>query len=270
MASHELDKSQIPVVILCGGFGTRLRGAHTEELPKPLVPVGQYPILWHVMKVYGAQGFRRFVLCLGYKSREIKDYFVRYRETQSDFTVHMSGKHELVFHDAVADEDWEVTCAETGLYTQTGGRLKRVRKYIDTDTFCFTYADSIGGVDLDQLLDVHTSVGRIGTVTGVRPTSRYGEIIAEGNEVEEFNEKPTVAQGLISGGYFAFQTDFFDYLDDDPGLVLETGPLPKLSRDGQLAISVFDGFWRGMDTAREYKELNDLWEQGEAPWKIWD
>lgn len=266
-----LDKRDIPVVILCGGYGTRIRGAVEEDLPKPLIPVGGYPIVWHIMKVYGAQGYRRFVLCLGYKSWRIKEYFLSYKEQQASYTMKLgtTASDGIEFHDNITEEDWEVTFAETGLETQTGGRLSRVRKYVDTPTFAFTYADSIGDVDLDKTLGVHRDVGRIGTVTGVHPVSRYGEIVVDGNRVEEFNEKPTVATGRISGGYFFFQREFFDYLHDGVDLVLETGPLPKLARDGQLAMAPHDGFWRGMDTYREYKELNGLWADGDAPWKIW-
>ncbi len=267
--SEQLDKRDIPVVILCGGFGTRLRGAVEEEIPKPLVPVGDFPILWHVMKVYGAQGFRRFVLCLGYKSWTIKQYFMSYREQQASFSMNLGDGGALTYHDEVTEEDWEITFAETGLATQTGGRLSRIRRYIDTETFAFTYADSIGAIDLDAQLAVHRASGRIGTVTGVNPVSRYGEIVVEGTDVVEFNEKPTVATGRISGGFFLFQREIFDYVHDGADLVFETGPLPKLARDGQLSMYEHNGFWRGMDTYREYKELNDLWAADEAPWKIW-
>jgi glucose-1-phosphate cytidylyltransferase len=260
---------EIPVVILCGGLGTRLR-EETERLPKPLVDIGGKPILWHIMKVYGHYGFRRFILCLGYKGWDIKEYFLRYREHLCDMTIRMSDDHRPVFHNSVGDENWEVTCAETGLLTATGARLWRVRQYIDTDTFMFTYGDGIGGVDLDRLLKLHFERGRIGTVTAVHPTSRYGEMHVEGNLVAEFNEKPTLPEGFVSGGFFVFQREFLRYLNDDPDLFFEHDPLQKLARDGELAAYPHEGFWMGMDTYREYTELNRLWEEGVAPWKVWD
>src|SRR3954451_22462173 len=200
----------IPVVILCGGMGTRLR-EETDRVPKPLVEVGEKPVLWHIMKIYAHHGFRRFILCLGYKSWLIKEFFLRYHEYMSDFTVR-PGKGEPVFQDGAGTEDWEVTCAETGLKTATGARLRRVRDYIDADTFMFTYGDGIGKVDLTALLDFHYGHGKVGTVTGVRPSSRYGEMTVDGHRVVEFAEKP-LAEGYVSGGFFVFQRPFLDYLD---------------------------------------------------------
>jgi len=260
---------QIPVVILSGGLGTRLR-EETERVPKPLVEIGEKPILWHIMKLYGHHGLRRFVLCLGYKSWLIKEFFLRYREHVSDFTLTMNGQHQTRFHDSHADEDWEVTCAETGLETATGARLWRVRDYVPTETFMFTYGDGIGNVDIGALLDFHHERGLIGTVTGVRPTSRYGEMSVRDGRAIEFNEKPTVPEGFVSGGFFVFQREFFDYLNDDPQLYFEHAPLRNLARDGELAVFPHEGFWMGMDTYREYTELNELWATGKAAWKVWE
>ncbi len=201
MSTKEAPIERIPVVILAGGMGTRLREA-TESVPKPLVEIGEKPILWHIMKLYGHYGLKRFVLCLGYKSWQIKEYFLRYREHLSDVTVHIGKDHRTVFHNQPAEEDWEVTMAETGLLTGTGARLRFVRDYVDTDTFMFTYGDGIGEVDVAALLDFHRSHGKIGTVTGVHPTSRYGEMRVDGHAVAEFNEKPTTAAGFVSGGFF--------------------------------------------------------------------
>jgi glucose-1-phosphate cytidylyltransferase len=264
-----LDPADIPVVILCGGMGTRLREV-TESVPKPLVDIGGQPILWHVMKLYDHYGFRRFVLCLGYKSWEIKEYFLRYREHRSDFTIQLRGEHELEFHDNLGDEEWEITCAETGMLTGTGGRLYRVQHYVDTPTFMFTYADGIGDVALDELLRFHRHHGRIGTVTGVHPTSRYGELRTAEHQVLEFDEKPTKAEGLVSGGFFVLQREFFGYLNDEPSLLFEAEPMQKLARDGELGVFAHEGFWMGMDTYREYSALNDMWNRGEAPWKVWE
>jgi glucose-1-phosphate cytidylyltransferase len=259
---------EIPVVILCGGMGTRLR-EETDKVPKPLVEIGEKPILWHIMKIYAHHGFRRFILCLGYKSWLIKEFFLRYREYVSDFTLELNSEHRPVFRDNSADEDWSVTCAETGLTTATGARLWRVRDYIDTDTFMFTYGDGIGRVDLGAVLDFHYEQGSIGTVTGVHPTSRYGEMKVDGTKAVEFNEKPTVPSGFVSGGFFVFRQDFFRYLNDDPGLFFEHAPLRNLARDGELSVYPHDDYWIGMDTYRELTELNELWASGEAPWKVW-
>jgi glucose-1-phosphate cytidylyltransferase len=258
----------MPVVILAGGMGTRLREV-TESVPKPLVEIGEQPILWHIMKIFGHHGARQFVLCLGYKSWLIKEFFLRYREHVSNFSIELTDEHRPDFHDHNADEDWRVTLVETGLKTATGARLQRVKDYVDTDTFMFTYGDGIGAVDISALLDFHYEQGKIGTVTGVHPTSRYGEMRVEGTKVVEFNEKPTLPEGFVSGGFFVFQREFFEYLNDDPGLFFEHAPLQSLARDGELAVFPHDGFWMGMDTFRDYTELNERWASGEAPWKVW-
>ena len=269
---ENLDTADIPVVILCGGMGTRLREA-SEKLPKPLVDIGGRPILWHVMKVYRAQGFRRFILCLGYKGDSIKRWFLDYQATTSDFTLHMGDGHRQEFHSAHGQEDWEVTFAETGLLSGTGARIRRIRPYLrGAETFLLTYGDGIGDVDLGRLLAQHRSSGRIGTVTAVHPGSRYGEMKVDPglSAVTEFNEKPTRADGWVSGGFFAFERRFADeYLDDDPSLFLEHDPLRKLAADGQLGMVPHEGFWMGMDTFRDWTELNGLWDRGEARWKIW-
>ena len=268
MAAARTPTDQIPVVILAGGLGTRLR-EETERVPKPLVEIGEKPILWHIMKIYSHFGFRRFVLCLGYKSWLIKEFFLRYREHVCDFTLEMNGHHTPRFHDNSADEHWKITFPETGLHTATGARLRRVRDYVDTDTFMFTYGDGIGRVDIPALLDFHYESGRIGTVTGVHPQSRYGEMRVAGGRAVEFNEKPTLAEGFVSGGFFVFQREFFEYLNDDPGLFFEREPLQRLARDGELSVYPHDDFWMGMDTFRDFTELNELWATGDAPWKVW-
>lgn len=263
-----LSAASVPVVILAGGMGTRLR-EETEHLPKPLLSIGEQPILWHIMKVYGHFGHRRFILCLGYKSWLIKQYFLNYREQISDFTVGLKGEQSPVFHDGANTEDWEVTCAETGLLTGTGGRISRIRDHVDSDVFMLTYGDGIGRMDLAGLLEFHQGHDRIGTVTGVHPTSRYGEMRSEGSKVVEFNEKPTQPEGFVSGGFFVFDRGIFDYLTDDVDLFFEKEPLQMLARDGELAVFPHDGYWLGMDTYRDYTELNDLWRGGNPPWRIW-
>jgi glucose-1-phosphate cytidylyltransferase len=262
------EQRDVPVVILCGGQGTRLR-EETEYRPKPMVEIGTRPILWHIMKLYGAHGLDRFVLCLGYKGWEIKQYFLRYQEMLSDFTVHMDGSRPLEFHNEDGRESWRVTCAETGADTATGARLWAVRRYVEqAETFCLTYGDGVADVDIGALLAFHRAHGRLATVTGVHPTSRFGEIEVDGDRVVEFAEKP-VAQGLVSGGFFVFQREALRYLDDDPQLFLEQKPLRGLARDGQLAVYVHEGFWHSMDTYRDYLHLNALWKQEQPPWKVW-
>ena len=266
------NAADIPVVILCGGMGTRLREA-SEKLPKPLVDIGGKPILWHVMKIYSAHGFRHFVLCLGYKSELIKRYFLELREHTSDFTLHMTGDYAPRYHnDADADEGWEVTFVDTGLQTGTGGSIKKVADHLRSDVFALTYGDGIGDIDLTAELCHHVEQGRMATVVGVHPTSRFGEIhVDEGlAQVTEFNEKPTLATGWVSGGFFLFNRPFvFDYLSDDPGLLLESEPLQRVARDGQLTLFPHEGFWAGMDTFRDWTDPNPLWDAGEATWKIW-
>jgi glucose-1-phosphate cytidylyltransferase len=259
-----------PVVILCGGMGTRLREA-SEKLPKPLVEVGGKPILWHVMKIYGHYGFRRFILCLGYKGDQIRRYFLEYRAHVNDFTLELAGNRPPRWHGDRVAEDWEITFVETGLLTGTGGRVSRVADHIDTDVFMLTYGDGIGAINIEALVKQHLESGRIGTVTGVHPASRYGEMYVAGNEVVEFKEKPKLATGWVSGGFFAFNRIMIDkYLNDEPGLVLEKEPLQSLAADGELGAYKHEGFWMGMDTFRDWTELNELWDSGNAPWNVWD
>ena len=266
----DFNPAEIPVVILCGGMGTRLREA-SEKLPKPLVDVGGKPILWHVMKTYGHYGFRRFILCLGYKGDQIRRYFLEYREHMNDFTLELAADRPPRWHGEGVIEDWEITFVETGLLTGTGGRVRRVADHIDTDVFMLTYGDGIGAVNIPALVDQHLKAGRIGTVTGVHPASRYGEMHVYGSEVTEFNEKPTLATGWVSGGFFTFDRIMIDkYLTDEPGLLLEKTPLQTMATDGELGVFKHEGFWMGMDTFRDWTELNELWDSGNPPWKIWD
>jgi len=264
-----LDLSTVPVVILCGGMGTRLREA-SESLPKPLVDIGGRPILWHVMKTYRNAGFRRFVLALGYKSDLIKRHFLDYRENASDFTL-TPDAIDPQYHGSRSMEDWEVTFVETGLKTATAERIRRVSKYLDEEHFMLTYGDGIGDIDLHQVVRTHLSTGRVGTVTAVHPASRYGEMHVSDGQVVEFNEKPTLATGWVNGGFFMFRRDFVDkYIDEDPDMMLEQRPLQQLARDGELSLHEHEGFWMGMDTYRDWMELNGLWDSGNAAWKVWN
>ena len=253
------------VVILCGGFGTRIRDV-AEDLPKPMLPIGRYPILWHIMQYFASYGHRDFVLCLGYKSHVIKDFFINYEARIRDFTIELSRPGEICFHSEYAKHDWRITLAETGLEAMTGARIHRIRKYIGDEDFMLTYGDGVGDVDLDSLLRFHSAHGRVLTVTGVRPPGRFGELVHNEGIITEFNEKPQASGGRISGGFFAAKASLFDYLEDDVSLVFEQGPIRRLVYERQLMVYEHDGFWQPMDTAREFQLLNSLFEKGEAPW----
>ena len=255
-------------VILCGGKGTRIRGV-TENLPKPMVPIGNFPILWHIMKLYATAGHRDFVLCLGYKGLAVREFFLNYQASTSDFTIELGKKDGIRFHHDHEESDWTVTLAETGLEALTGARIKRIHKYVaDEENFMLTYGDGLSDIDFDSLIDFHRSHGKILTVTGVRPAARFGEI--EPNEdglVTEFNEKPQATGGRISGGFFVCRRELFDYLDDREDLMFELDPMRRLVTDGQMMMFKHDGFWQCMDTYRDYQLLNDMWHRGAAPWK---
>jgi glucose-1-phosphate cytidylyltransferase len=262
------DARRPQVVILCGGMGTRLR-EETEFRPKPLVDIGGKPILWHIMKIYAHYGFKDFVLCLGYKGHMIKEYFTNYRLMNSDFTLRLGSPEEPQFHHLHGDEEnWRITFAETGAEAMTGARVKRVERYIGEDHFMLTYGDGVGDVNIAKLWAFHRRQGKIGTVTGVRAASRYGELVLDGAQVKDFSEKPQAKKGFISGGFFVFDRRFFEYLKDDDSCVLEREPLERLTKDGQFAAYQHPGYWHCMDTYRDFLALNELWKQG-APWRIW-
>jgi glucose-1-phosphate cytidylyltransferase len=256
------------VVILCGGQGTRLR-EETEFRPKPMVEIGGRPILWHIMKCYARHGLRDFVLCLGYRGNMIKEYFLNYEAMNNDCTVSLGNQRQITYHGEHGESGFSVTLAETGADSMTGGRLKRVEKYVDGDEFLLTYGDGLSDVNLTHLLEFHRSHGRLATVTAVRPSSRFGlmELAPEGN-VLQFLEKP-VLEGWVSAGFFVFNRKVFGYLPSD-SCTLEREPMERLAREGQLVAYRHDGFFFAMDTFREFKYLNDLWNSGEAPWKVWE
>jgi glucose-1-phosphate cytidylyltransferase len=257
------------VVILCGGKGTRLR-EETEYRPKPMIPIGDFPILWHIMKTYAHFGHKEFVLCLGYKGQVIKDYFLNYRQVMSDLTLKLGEKETLQFHNSCVEEDWTVTLANTGEETMTGGRVKRIEKYIKGDTFLLTYGDGVGNIDLKALLEFHQKHGKLATLTGVRPPGRFGELTTENGLITQFNEKPQATAGRINGGFFVLSREIFRYLDGGSDeLIFEQEPLRRVAADKQLMCYPHDGFWQPMDTFREFELLNQLWRSGNAPWKIW-
>jgi glucose-1-phosphate cytidylyltransferase len=257
------------VVILCGGQGTRIRDAN-ELLPKPLLPIGGKPILWHIMKHYAAAGHRDFVLCLGYRGWLIKEFFLNYRAMTSDLTVRL-GDGAVTMHGAQGGDDWNVTLAETGEHTMTGGRLALVRKYLEGDEpFLLTYGDGVSDVDLGALAAHHRREKPIATVTAVRPPGRFGELRMSAGRVTEFNEKPQTSEGLINGGFFVVDgRRIWPYVAGGAQLIFEREPLRGLARDGELSAFTHEGFWQPMDTLREYTLLNDLWAAGKAPWKTW-
>ncbi len=258
------------VVILCGGQGTRIRGV-ADDLPKPMIPVGGYPILWHIMSGYAAAGFKDFVLCLGYKSHAIKDFFLNYNTRISDFTVDFSRSGEITIENGQRNINWRVTLAETGNDTLTGSRLKRIERHIGDDEFMLTYGDGVSNVDLKSLIAFHRKHKPIVTVSGVRPPGRFGEIehSAEGR-VSEFNEKPQTTGGRISGGFFVCDKRLFSFLDASrEDQVLEAEALQRIAREGQMAMYPHDGFWQCMDTYRDYALLNDMYDKDKAPWKVW-
>ncbi|HVC97067.1 MAG TPA: glucose-1-phosphate cytidylyltransferase [Pirellulales bacterium] len=257
------------VVLLCGGQGTRIRDV-AADLPKPMVPIGGRPILWHIMRGYARAGFTDFVLCLGYKSWVIKRYFLDYHLAGVDFSLRLGEPQQIELHGSVSESDWRVTLVETGADSMTGCRLKRVEKYLTAERFMLTYGDGVTDLDVRQLLEFHLAHGRLGTVTAVRPPSRFGEIELDGPRVVEFMEKPLAAPGCISGGFFVFERAFLRRLNDDPGLVLEHQPLVRLADDGELMAYRHDGFWHAMDSSRDYNHLNDLWATGTAPWNTWE
>jgi glucose-1-phosphate cytidylyltransferase len=256
-----------PAMILCGGQGTRLRDV-SEILPKPMVPVGRHPILWHIMKTFASAGVRRFILCLGYKREVIIDYFTNYAARSSDVTVHLGRQQRLVFHDAI-DEDWEVTLADTGDATQTGARIHRAARYLksnDKEAFV-TYGDGLANVDVGALLRFHRQHGRSLTITAVHPSGRFGEMTLAGERVSSFHEKPQTERGLINGGFMVMNRHFLTrYLSDDDALSLEGAPIRAAVANDDVCAHVHDGFWQCMDTPREHALLNQLWEEGHAPW----
>jgi glucose-1-phosphate cytidylyltransferase len=259
----------LQVVILCGGQGTRIRDV-ADDIPKPMISIGDRPILWHIMKGFAQHGYKDFILCLGYKSWTIKSFFLNYHLAKTDFSIDLGQSSQVQVTGEPVPEDWHVTLAETGLNSMTGCRVKRIEKYITGDTFLLTYGDGVGDVDVSELVRFHRRHGKIGTVTAVQAPGRFGEIEIEGSRVVEFMEKPLLARGRVNGGFFVFDRRIFACLADDPKLSLENEPLTQLTREGQLLAYMHDGFWHPMDNSRDYQYLNNLWTSGKAPWNTWD
>jgi len=251
------------VVILAGGFGTRL-SEYTESIPKPMVSIGGKPILWHIMNTYARFGHKDFYIALGYKAEVIKEYFLNYRTLNSDFTVDLSNGN-LVAHqqDLV---DWQVTLVDTGLDSMTGGRVKRLKDFIGDEPFLLTYGDGIADIDIDALVRFHRSHGKMATVSAVHPGARFGELDIQNHVVTSFKEKPQTSQGWINGGYFVMEPAFFDLIKGDE-TVLEKEPLEQVAQMGELMSYQHEGFWQCMDTKRDRDALEELWQSNQAPWK---
>lgn len=268
MGAQTPGAGTIPVFILCGGLGTRLK-EETEFRPKPMVPIGGRPILWHIMRYYRRFGFRRFVLCLGFRAEAIKEYFLNYSALNSDFTVRLD-TNAVAVHSVDHDLDWEVTLAHTGERAMTGARIARAAaKYLgESEQFAVTYGDGLTNADLGAEYSYHLAHRKIGTVLGINPPSRFGKIVLEGEKVVKFDEKPEFAGDWINGGYFFFHRKFLRYLSDEEGCVFERAPLVNLANDGQLNMYKHAGFWACMDTQRDRDALEELWRSGTAPWAV--
>ncbi|HTY18757.1 MAG TPA: glucose-1-phosphate cytidylyltransferase [Myxococcota bacterium] len=254
------------VVVLAGGLGTRL-AEETETRPKPMVEIGGRPILWHILKHYAEHGFREFYVALGYKGEQIKRFFLEYRSMSSSMTVSLrDGRVEV--HDDSTCDDWTVHLIDTGIETNTGGRLKRLEPFLSDGTFMLTYGDGLSDVDLRRLHQFHGRHGRLATVTAVRPPARFGGLVFDGDRIAEFTEKPQIGEGWVNGGFMVLEPGIFPYLEGD-GSSLEADGLEAIARDGQLMAYRHEQFWQCMDTVRELRALQRLWSEGRAPWKIW-
>jgi glucose-1-phosphate cytidylyltransferase len=256
----------VKAVLLAGGLGTRI-SEETSTKPKPMIEIGGKPILWHIMKIYAAHGINDFIVCLGYKGYVIKEYFANYFLHMSDVTFNMRDNSRTV-HNNMA-EPWTVTLVETGEETMIGGRIKRILPYIgDDEAFCLTYGDGVGDVDIASIIAAHKAAGRLATVTATQPPGRFGAIRYEGDKVLGFQEKPQGDGGWINGGFFVLSPKVGDYIEGDH-TVWEREPMEQLAAEGQLTVCFHDGFWQPMDTLRDKRHLEELWETNQAPWKIW-
>lgn len=253
------------VVLLAGGFGSRI-SEHTETRPKPMIEIGQHPILWHIMNIYASHGFNEFIVACGYKSEVLKDYFHNFFIRNADYVVSLrDGKEEILRSEA---PDWKIAVVDTGLNTMTGGRLRRLKSWLGDEPFLVTYGDGVSNVNIKELVAYHRSQKKLATVTAVRPPARFGGLTIEGPLVREFSEKPQSGEGWINGGFFVFEPAMLDYVTDD-AISLEREPLERLAAEGQLAAFCHEGFWQPMDTLRDKRILESLWESGKAPWKTW-
>jgi glucose-1-phosphate cytidylyltransferase len=254
------------IVILCGGFGTRL-AEETDQIPKPMVEIGKMPILWHIMKIYYHYGFDNFYLALGYKGEIVKRFFLNYHLLSDNLEINT--KTGKITKHSYLSEDWNAHLIDTGLETMTGGRIKRLEKYLKDETFMMTYGDGVSDINLKNLLKFHQSHGKLATVTAIRPLGRFGELVIDRDYVNKFIEKPERKENRISGGFFVLEPEVLDYIEGDH-IIWERGPLEQLAKENQLMAYKHDGFWQCMDNIRELRYLRKLWEEIKAPWKIWE
>lgn len=252
-------------IILAGGFGTRLQEETTVK-PKPMIEIGGEPILWHIMSIYAAYGCKEFIVALGYRGEVIKKYFLDYYYLRNSFGIHLSNGHTDV-HNGYR-EDWDVHLIDTGLHSETGGRIKRAAALIGDETFMLTYGDGVANINIRELVSFHQMHGKLATVTAVRPPARFGSMSFNGNLVTQFTEKPQIGEGWINGGYFVLEPEVLNYIEGDD-VVFERGPLERLAKDRQLVAYRHEGFWQCMDTLRDMRLLEDLWRRGNPPWKVW-
>lgn len=258
------------VVILCGGKGTRLR-EETEYRPKPMVPIGGRPILWHIMKTYAHYGHKDFILCLGYKGEMIKDYFRNYLWNTCDVTLKLGKEPAVKFHDRHGEEDWSVTLADTGEDSMTAFRVKKIQRFLlPGESFLLTYGDGLSTIDVNHTISEHQAAGKICTISAVHPAGRFGALrIEDDGKIHAFSEKPQFEEAFVNGGYMVCDYKMFEYLPQDPNMMLERKPMDDLVRDGQLHAYRHEGFWQPMDTYQESQHLNALWDSGNAPWRVW-
>lgn len=255
------------VVLLAGGFGTRI-SEESYLKPKPMIDIGGMPVIWHIMKYYTHYGYNEFIICAGYKQHVIKEYFADYYLHNSDITFDFSAENKIVVHNNTS-EAWIVTIVDTGLNTFTGGRIKRIQKYIGDEPFMLTYGDGVCDVPIDKLVTFHKANGKIGTITAVQPEGRFGVLDLEGSKINSFREKSKTDVGYINGGFMVMQPEIFKYIEGDE-IIFEREPLESIADKGQLMAYKHDGFWHCMDTMRDKERLEKLWECGQAPWKVWN
>ncbi|MDR2409270.1 MAG: glucose-1-phosphate cytidylyltransferase [Bacteroidales bacterium] len=256
------------VVILAGGHGTRI-SEETELRPKPMVEIGSRPILWHIMKIYSHYGFNEFIICCGYKSYYIKDYFYHYYMHAADITVDLA-ENKVEYHNSTS-EPWKIALVDTGLETMTGGRIKRIQKYVGNESFMLTYGDGVADININQLVDYHNRKGKLVTLTAVLPSGKFGALEIEGDDnITSFIEKPQGDGAWINGGFFVLQPEVFDYITEGDTTIFEQKPLENLAKDRQLQAYKYSGFWRCMDTLKDKVELQKMWETGKALWKVWN
>lgn len=256
------------VVLLAGGFGTRL-SEETDIKPKPMVEIGGKPILWHIMKIYAQYGYNEFVILLGYKGHYIKEYFANYFLYQSDVTIDLKNNSLEILNNS--SEPWKITLLETGLHSMTGGRVKRAQNFIGNNTFMLTYGDGVADINIEKLVRFHKNHGKLMTMTSIQPNGRFGALnIDESGSISNFKEKPKGDGTWINGGFFVCEPEVFNYITEGDSSVFEQGPLQKLANDGKLMCFKHDGFWKPMDSLKDKNDLNEMWDQNSAPWKVWN